>query len=237
MDGYVVGYTRLTRKVERPKVLLITAARGDKEWDIRVGRETFERLGCEVDVLELLENPIEINATDAELLAMSDGDRDALVQRANREKILSQDLIYVMGGNTRLLLYALRDHGVDAMLFEAYKSGVVMFGMSAGSLFPTLGGTTDSWHLRALQPIKCLGWLRFTFNPHHDKGIRRQLYLDRVADGTLEPGCAGDDGVILLYENGKLIEVVADRENAHAYIITREGGVVSEQKLDCRLLV
>ena len=60
-------------------------------------------------------------------------------------------MIYVAGGNTVNLLAVWRAHGVDAALREAWEAGVVLCGMSAGSLCWFEAGVTDSYGpLRAL---------------------------------------------------------------------------------------
>ena len=47
--------------------------------------------------------------------------------------LLSQDVIYVGGGNTANMLAVWRLHGVDAVLREAWERGVVLCGVSAGA--------------------------------------------------------------------------------------------------------
>ena len=51
-----------------------------------------------------------------------------------REHLLSQDLIYVGGGSVISLLGVWRAHGIDEILREAWEAGVVLCGLSAGSL-------------------------------------------------------------------------------------------------------
>ena len=58
----------------------------------------------------------------------------AAAGRDLREHLLSQDLIYVGGGSVISLLGVWRAHGVDAILREAWEAGVVLCGVSAGSL-------------------------------------------------------------------------------------------------------
>ncbi len=64
----------------------------------------------------------------------------------------SQDLIWVMGGSTANLLALWRLHELDKILRECWLSGVVLAGISAGSLCWHVGGTTDSFgpELRAV---------------------------------------------------------------------------------------
>ena len=51
-----------------------------------------------------------------------------------RRHLLDQDLIYVGGGSVRSLLGVWRAHGIDRILREAWDRGVVLCGLSAGSL-------------------------------------------------------------------------------------------------------
>ena len=51
-----------------------------------------------------------------------------------RAHLLEQDLVYVGGGCVRSMLGAWRAHGLDGALREAWADGVVMCGLSAGSL-------------------------------------------------------------------------------------------------------
>src|SRR3954453_16006714 len=50
------------------------------------------------------------------------------------EHLLAQDVIYVGGGSVLGLLGAWRAHGVDEVLAEAWRRGIVLCGPSAGSL-------------------------------------------------------------------------------------------------------
>ena len=71
----------------------------------------------------------------------------------------------------------------------------------------------------ALVPVtNCLGFLPWSNCPHYDsEEQRRPLYQRLVADGTLAPGYATDDGAALVHEATELVEVVADRDGAAAY--------------------
>src|SRR4051812_7333526 len=51
-----------------------------------------------------------------------------------REHLLAQDLIYVGGGSVISMLGVWRAHGIDAILREAWARGVILCGLSAGSL-------------------------------------------------------------------------------------------------------
>ena len=51
-----------------------------------------------------------------------------------RGHLLEQDLVYVGGGSVICLMGVLRAHGLDVALREAWEAGVVLCGLSAGSL-------------------------------------------------------------------------------------------------------
>src|SRR3954465_8924705 len=62
-----------------------------------------------------------------------------------RSHLLTQDVIWVGGGSVANLLVVWRVHGLDEVLAECWRAGVVLGGVSAGSLCWHVGGTTDSY--------------------------------------------------------------------------------------------
>ena len=62
-----------------------------------------------------------------------------------RAHLLAQDVIWVGGGSVANLLAVWRVHGLDDVLRECWESGVVLGGVSAGSICWYVGGTTDSY--------------------------------------------------------------------------------------------
>lgn len=218
-DKWVADYTRSARNVERPRACLIPIAYGDDAWTIGEFERVFRGLGCDTSVLRLVTNDIDLGVSKSYLLAISHEERAELIRRKIRELLLSQDLIYVTGGNTDLLLYMFRRHGIDVILREAYESGIVLFGLSAGAIYVTAGGTTDSSHALALLPLtNGLGWFTFGFDPHHGTDLRRKVFRQLVVEGLLpEKNFAADDGVSLVFKDEFFVEAVADRPDAYAY--------------------
>ena len=76
-------------------------------------------------------------ATDLALFRM-DG-------RDPRQVLLEQDVIYVGGGSTANMLAVWRVHGVDGVMAEAWESGIVLTGASAGAICWFEDGVTDSF--------------------------------------------------------------------------------------------
>jgi peptidase E len=152
--------------------------------------------------------------------------------------LLSQDVIWVGGGSVANLLAVWRVHGLDEVFREAWERGIVLAGVSAGSVCWHVGGTTDSFG-RDLRPVtNGLGLLPYSNGVHYDSEEQRRPLLHRlVGDGTLPDGYATDDGVGLHYIGTELHEVVSETPAAAAYRIERCGpGEVRETRLTPRLL-
>lgn len=155
-----------------------------------------------------------------------------------RAHLLAHDVVYVGGGSVANLLALWRLHGVDAYLREAWESGVVLTGVSAGSLCWHVGGTTDSFGPKLRPVTNGLALLPFSNGVHYDsEEERRPLYHRLIADGTLPAGYATDDGVGLHYVGTQMVEAVADRPDAAAYFVERgpEGNAV-ETRIEPRML-
>lgn len=155
-----------------------------------------------------------------------------------REHLLSQDVIWVWGGSVAGLLAMWRLHGLDTVFHEAWQAGVVLTGVSAGSICWHTGGTTDSFGPE-LQAINTgLGLLPYSNGVHYDsEPQRRPLFQSLIADGTLPAGYATDDGAGLLYRETTMVEALAERAGAGAYHVTRDGdGTAVETPLEVRTL-
>jgi peptidase E len=138
--------------------------------------------------------------------------------------LLGQDVVWVMGGSVAGLLAMWRLHGVDTAMTQAWQAGVVLTGVSAGSICWHLGGTTDSFgpHLRPVHDG--LGLVPFSNGVHYDsEPQRRPLFTQLIADGTLPPGYATDDGAGLLYRGTEFVEAVCEKDGAAAYFVDRDG--------------
>ena len=101
-----------------------------------------------------------------------------------RELALSQDVILVCGGNTANLLAVWRVHGFDSVPREAWESGVVPFGWSAGMICWFEACVTGSFGPQLAGMRDGLGLLPGSACPHYDgEERRRPVYTSLVADG------------------------------------------------------
>ena len=149
-----------------------------------------------------------------------------------REHVLAQDAIYVSGGNTANALAVWRVHGFDAVLLEAWESGILLCGWSAGMICWFEAGVTDSFGPELSGMRDGLGFLPGSACPHYDgEGRRREVYPELVADG-FPPGYAADDAAGLHFVGTELREVVTAQDGATAYRV--EPG--AETPLEARLL-
>jgi peptidase E len=150
--------------------------------------------------------------------------------------LLNQDVIWVWGGSVAGLLAMWRLHGVDHALRAAWEAGVVLTGVSAGSLCWHAGGTTDSFGPQ-LQPIDALGFLPWSNGVHYDSEPgRRPLFHQLVGTGRLPTGYATDDGAGLLYRGTELVEALTEVDGAGAYKVELVDGEVVETLLPVRTL-
>jgi peptidase E len=149
-----------------------------------------------------------------------------------------QDAIYVGGGNTENMLAIWRLHGVDRALRTAWERGVVMAGLSAGSLCWFESGTTDSYGPELSILGGGLALLAGSHCPHYDGELeRRPLYHRLIGEGTLPPGFAADDGAALVFRGTALSECVSSRPAAACYFVTRRpDGRVTERRLPTHYL-
>ena len=151
--------------------------------------------------------------------------------------LLSQDVVWVGGGAVANLLVLWRLHGLDTAFRAAWQAGVVLSGVSAGSVCWHAGGTTDSFGPRLRPVTDGLGFLPYSNGVHYDAEAQRRPLMQRlVADGTLPDGYATDNGVGLLYRGTRLAEAVTEVRGKLAFRITAEDGTAREEPIEPRVL-
>src|SRR3954447_18697443 len=146
LDDYVLGLLG----GRRPRVCFVPTASGDADhYVVRFYRAFADRAEC---------SHISLFRRDHELDGM-------------RERLLEQDLVYVGGGSVLSLLGAWRAHGLDVLLREAWQRGVVLCGVSAGSLCWFREGVTG-FH-GTPRRYEGLGLLPWSNTVHYESGRRR----------------------------------------------------------------
>jgi len=211
LDSYILSATGAAR----PKVCFIGTASGDSQVYIDRFYTSMRTLPCEPSHLSLFK------------LEISDF----------RSFVLGQDAIYVGGGATRNLLVLWREWGLDTILREAWETGVVLAGISAGSICWFEHGLSDSVVANELRPLACLGFLPGSNCPHYDgEADRRPTYQHYIRSAELPPGYAAEDGAALHFVGRELARVVTSRPEATAYRLGLVDGEIKEVALPAELL-
>lgn len=153
-----------------------------------------------------------------------------------RSHLLSQNVIYVGGGNTKSMLAVWREWGLPELLREAYDAGIVLAGTSAGAICWFEQGVTDSYADR-LRPLDCLGFISGSCCPHYDTELeRRPSYQSLVRANDIIPGIALDDSAAAHFIDGVLYRVVTVKPGAGAHYVSVVDGEVREETLPVELL-
>lgn len=202
---------------DRPRICHVGTAHGDSLNGIAGFYRAFAGSDARASHLELFTMP---NVADV------------------RAHLLAQEVIWVGGGSVANLLAIWRVHRLDEILRECWEAGVVLAGVSAGSICWHVGGPTDSFGVDLRAVTNGLAFLPYGNGVHYDSEEARRPTLHRlVAEGTLPTSYATDDGVGLHYEGTELVEAVADRPGVAAYRVERgPDGRAVETRIEPRLL-
>lgn len=211
LDNYILEQS--DKKI--PKICFLGTASGDSEGYIERFYTGFKSKNCTPNHLSLFK-----------------GQTDKV-----EEFILQQDIIYVGGGNTRNMLVLWKEWGLDKILKQAYSTGTVLSGLSAGAICWFEEGLTDSIP-NQLNKLDCLGILEGSNCPHFDGESERQnVYMDKIRNGEMKGGIACDDGIGLHFINERLQAVVSSREFGYAYKYKLENKVLIEERVEPLRLV
>ena len=147
--------TSLVKK-DRPKICFLPTASGDNDLYKLNFYRAFSKLNCitsHIDFFSRTENL--------------------------EKKVLSQDIIYVGGGNTKSMLAVWKEWNLNNILKFAYEKGIVMSGVSAGAICWFEQGITDSFS-NNLEIINCLGLINGIACPHYDEEKEREPFVEEL---------------------------------------------------------
>lgn len=215
LDDYVLSLT----SASRPRVCFLPTASGDADHYVVRFYRRFAA-ACHASHVSLFRRDQGAGGVEDDLA----------------RHLLTQDLIYVGGGNVVSMLGTWRAHGLDGVLREAWRRGIVLCGPSAGSLCWFEQGLS-AFH-GAPRCIRGLGLLPYSNCVHYDaEPARREQYHRFVADGML-PGYAADDSVALHFRGRRLEGVVSSRTGRWGYRVElgAGGAGVVERRLEATYL-
>ncbi len=128
-----------------------------------------------------------------------------------------------------------RAHRLDVALRDAWSSGSVLSGVSAGMVCWFSGGLTDSYG--GLEPLNDgLALIEGTACPHYGGDEERRRAFHRTIAERFGAGYAADDGAALHFTGSALAEVVSSRPEAGAYRVEQAEGRIVETRLRVRFL-
>ena len=199
--------------VECPRVAFVPTASGEPDHYVASFYAAFLKLGCRPSVLTFFKRTPDL-----------------------RSFLLDQDVIYVGGGNTKSLLALWRDWGVVEILREAWASGIVLTGVSAGAICWFEQGLTDSF-ADGLRPLDGLGFLAGSCCPHYDgEPQRRPSYHRLLSSGEISAGIAIEDWTGVHFKGKEIFKIIASKRGARAYSMRAVYGSVQEVALPAELL-
>jgi dipeptidase E len=205
LDDYVLELSGRPR----PRVCFLPSASGDADHYVVRFYRAFSADRCE--------------ASHISLFRREQGPADL------RSHLLGQDLIYVGGGSVLSLLGVWRAHGIDTILREAWQRGVVLCGLSAGSLC-WFSEAVSGFH-GAPARVEGLGLLPFSNCVHYERDSkRRSAYHDLLRTG-MRPGYAAEDGAALHFVGTELSRVIASRPEARGYRLDAIADRVVEMRI------
>ncbi|MES2215935.1 MAG: peptidase E [Patescibacteria group bacterium] len=205
---------RLTGK-KNPRLLFIPTASSDSLGYLETIQKHFgKRLGCKIEVLWLI--------------------REKLSREEIEQKVMSSDMVYVGGGNTLRMMRVWRAVGLDEILKKACNKGIVLSGLSAGSICWFDAGVSDSRRFKNpdadLIKVSGLGFISATHSPHYDVEKVRRTGLKKIMQKT--------SGVAIAIDNCCAVEfidntyrVINSKSAAKAYKVYWKAGKYYEEEI------
>lgn len=202
--------------IPSPNLLFIPTASSDSETYIDAVQNHFGlQLGCQVNNLLLHCN----SYTKEEL----------------RKMIFSSDIIYVGGGNTKMMLSIWKKTGLDKILKQAFEETEIIFsGLSAGAICWFSFGSSDSEKFEnpdaPLINLPCLGFIDLVVCPHFDVEKDRKPDFKKIMKQSQNIGIGLDNCCALKIE-GNSYQIITSKKDAHAWSSKWENGTFHEIKL------
>ena len=204
--GIIEKYILDQSKKSSPNICFIPTARGDDAAYKESYYTTFEKLSC---------NPTHL---------------DFFKRTPDLKKLINdQDIIFVGGGNTKSMLAVWKDWGLNKLLKDAYDSGVIMCGVSAGAICWFQRGVTDSWS-DELRVMDCLGFIKGVCCPHYDEEPERRPFVSQsLKEGNLDSSFSIEGGCALHFIDEQPFKSIIFEKGKNAYFVTMDDADLNEE--------
>ena len=140
------------------------------------------------------------------------------------EWILNKDIVYIGGGNTKFMLEIWKNNMLESIFKKAYESGIILSGVSAGAVCWFDWILSDSVS-PGFKPLKGINLISGSCTPHSSNIERINQFQQDIKNGKLPHGIAIDDGVAVVFIDGKPTEVYSARNNHEAYFLDKNNKI------------
>ena len=134
--------------------------------------------------------------------------------------LLSKDIVYIGGGNTFFMLEIWKKNKLENIFKDAYEKGIILSGISAGAVcwFDWILSDSVGPGFNALRGIN---FISGSCTPHSSNIERIDQFELDIKNNKLPQGIAIDDGVAVVFIDGKPTEVYSSRKNHTAYFLDK----------------
>ena len=137
------------------------------------------------------------------------------------EWIMSKDLVYIGGGNTVFMLEIWKKNKLEHIFKDAYEKGTILSGISAGAVCWFDWILSDSVG-PGFKPLRGINLISGSCTPHSSNIERINQFESDIKNNKLPQGIAIDDGVAVVFIDGKPSEVYSSRKNHTAYFLDKD---------------
>jgi len=201
LDQFVIDKLKRTNN----KIGFLATASKDDEKKIRLFYKRFENTEFELSHFNLTSN---INGFS--------------------KWIMSKDLVYIGGGNTVFMLEIWRKNKLEDIFKDAYEKGIILSGISAGAVCWFDWILSDSVG-PGFNPLRGINLISGSCTPHSSNIERINQFESDIKNNKLPQGIAIDDGVAVVFVDGKPSEVYSSRKNHTAYFLDKNKKVNLEE--------
>ena len=135
--------------------------------------------------------------------------------------LLSKDIVYIGGGNTVFMLEIWKKNKLENVFKDAYEKGIILSGISAGAVCWFDWILSDSVG-PGFNPLRGINLISGSCTPHSSNIERIKQFESDIKNNKLPNGIAIDDGVAVLFIDGKPTEVYSSRKNHTAYFLDKD---------------
>tara|TARA_B100001029_G_C15006093_1_gene421222 strand:- start:140 stop:832 length:693 start_codon:yes stop_codon:yes gene_type:complete len=202
IEKYILGLS----SNDCPRICFLPTATGDDDTYIVRFYSVFTKFNCIPTHIDFFKRTIDI-----------------------KDHILNQDIVFVGGGNTKSMLAVWSDWGMNNILKQAYNTGTIMSGVSAGAICWFTNGITDSYD-NQLNVLPCLDFIKGTCCPHYDEEPTRIPYVKKILKEHIVSNCISiEGGAAIHFIDGKPYKNISFKNDKNTYNVYLENNEIIQK--------